>query len=231
MDTLTWRWQSHVTKTIFKLLLFNLSGLKMKYPSFVVCLVVTSIVLLQGCGRSSESDSTFPEDFRATILEMKEKEQDIRRRIVADQTLWDSLAPEMVRLDSIHTVYLKEVVAKYGWPDTLLAGKDGVQAAFLIVQHSPDYAFQEDVLPMLKKSYEDGMIRGGSLALLTDRILVHQGKPQLYGSQAYKNDGDDVWRFRPIEDSLNLDKRREEMGMIPYADYVKLLSQNYKTAK
>ena len=35
----------------------------------------------------------------------------------------------------------------------------------------------------------------------------------------------------PIEDEANIDKRRAEMGLMPFADYVKVILDRYQKAK
>jgi hypothetical protein len=56
--------------------------------------------------------------------------------------------------------------------------------------------------------------------MMTDRDLVYQGKPQLYGTQLLTRDG--ITAFEPIEDIERLDERRAGMGLGPIADYMKL---------
>lgn len=53
---------------------------------------------------------------------------------------------------------------------------------------------------------------------MTDRDLVHQGKPQLYGTQLTTIDG--ITAFDPIEDIEHLDERRASMGLGSIASYM-----------
>jgi hypothetical protein len=53
---------------------------------------------------------------------------------------------------------MKEIVKRYGWPGPELVGADGAHAAFLLVQHSPDLAFQQAMLPLVRRSYESGKL-------------------------------------------------------------------------
>ena len=123
---------------------------------------------------------------------------------------------------------MKEIVKKHGWPKPELVGPDGVQAAFLIVQHA-EHEFQKEMLPHVKKAFQDGAIPGQSYALLLDRVLVGDGKPQVYGTQAksiQEWDGETP-TLQPIEDEANVDKRRAEVGLSPLAEYRELLKQVY----
>lgn len=57
--------------------------------------------------------------------------------------------------------------------------------------------------------------------MLTDRMLLAQGKPQRYGSQFLIKDG--VPTLHPTEDRVGLDARRAAMGLAPIADYACVL--------
>ena len=65
--------------------------------------------------------------------------------------------------------------------------------------------------------------------MLLDRVLVGEGKPQVYGTQGKRFED---WKgkepeLEPIEDEANVDKRRAEVGLPPLAEYVKFLKQMY----
>jgi Family of unknown function (DUF6624) len=85
------------------------------------------------------------------------------------------------------------------------------------------------MLPLVEAAYRQKKLQGQDYALLLDRVLVAEGKPQIYGTQA-KNF--DQWKggepvFDPIEDEANVDKRRAEVGLFPMAEYRRLLKQWY----
>ncbi len=79
------------------------------------------------------------------------------------------LLKNMRLIDTRNTDRLKETVEQYSWVTEDSVGKKGVSAAFLIVQHSPDYKFQEEMLPLLKQSFlNGGGITGQEFALLIE---------------------------------------------------------------
>jgi len=91
---------------------------------------------------------------------------------------------EMLRIDSTNASWLEGYVARSGWPTTAQVGKEAVNAAFLIVQHAVhDTAFMRAMLPHIEESYRRGDLDGGAVAMLTDRLEVKAGRPQLYGTQ------------------------------------------------
>jgi hypothetical protein len=63
-----------------------------------------------------------------------------------------------------------------------------------------------------------GDAKGESVALLTDRGAGHEGRKQAYGSQFT-----DECEPEPIEDPEHVDERRKAMGLVPIAEYRKVL--------
>jgi hypothetical protein len=166
---------------------------------------------------------------RRELLQRLEQDQAIRQEWTKSGV--DHPDPKvgerMAAIDAQDTARVKEIVkAHHGWPGPDLVGVDGTEAAFLLVQHADaDPAFQKEMLPLVEKAVRAGDLRGSEYALLTDRVLVAEGKPQIYGTQMIVQGKALV--PRPIADEAHLDKRRAEMGMEPFAEYLKELKDFY----
>lgn len=134
-----------------------------------------------------------------------------------------SLASE---IDDLHTQTLKEMLTLHGWPNKTLVGEKGIQAAFLLVRHSNDLAFQQDMLPLIIQSYldKDG-IAGQDVAQFTDKVSIKLGKKQVFGTQAEWVDGQVV--FAPIKNEESVNLLRAQMGMSSLAEYKKTLETFY----
>ena len=127
----------------------------------------------------------------------------------------------MMRTDSSNTTWLKTHVEHWGWPTVAQVGKEAVNSAFLIVQHAVhDTAFMRAMLPAIQESHRRGDLDGGAVAMLTDRVEVKAGRPQIYGTQLSLKDG--RWVLDPIADSAGVDARRKQMGLPPLADYLRM---------
>lgn len=174
---------------------------------------------------------------RLELLEMEAEDQVFRFTLLTRQNLLRPDSPESnaarALLDELHkvdernTARLKEIVAQHGWPGKSLAGEGGASAAWLLVQHADaDPAFQRKCLDLMKPLLVKGEIEKRNFAYLTDRVLIAEGKKQLYGTQFTSKDGQFV--PQPIEDEANVDKRRQEMGLEPLAEYAKQLGQLYQ---
>lgn len=171
---------------------------------------------------------------RRELLNMASVDQAIRNEMIRKglDVRDGELELRMAAIDARNTNSVQDIVKRYGWPGPNLVGIDGTEAAFLIVQHST-YGVQKELFPLVEAAYRDGMLSGQSYALLLDRILVREGKPQVYGTQAR-----DVrqWTgneptFEPIEDEVNVDRRRAEVGLPSLSEYREFLKRMYFPAK
>ncbi len=128
-------------------------------------------------------------------------------------------------IDSCNLVLIEKLIAKYGWPGKSFVGFSGNYTVFLVIQHA-GLATQEKYLPLLEASVDAGESRPADLAYLQDRILMRQGKKQLYGSQiVYNNTGDQV--LYPIEDEKNVNVRRAKVGLPPLEEYAERFGIDY----
>lgn len=126
---------------------------------------------------------------------------------------------EMMNVDARHTARMKEIVKEYGWPTVRMVGSEGATAAWLLVQHADaDPTFQRTCLELMKK-LPVGEVSTVNLAYLTDRVLVNEGKKQVYGTQFWLQNG--KMAPRPIEDEENLEQRRKKAGMQPFSEYLR----------
>ena len=114
---------------------------------------------------------------------------------------------------------MERIINKYGWPKATDFGGVGVGAAFLIIQHS-NLELQKKYLPLLEVAAKTKEANWEEVALMTDRILTAENKPQIYGSQVTYNEKTKQYELFPIKDPEYVDKRRAEKGMIPLKDYV-----------
>jgi hypothetical protein len=180
------------------------------------------------------------ESLRKELLRLMEEDQAARKKFIewlSRQSKVDMkngmagdhpVARSIREIDRKNIARMKEIVDKYGWPGKSLVGADGANAAWLLVQHADqDRPFQKKCLELVKAAFKQGEATGQQLAYLTDRVLVGEGKKQIYGSQFQQKDGKLL--PSPIEDEANVDKRRKEVGLNPLAEYAKQVAETYKS--
>lgn len=128
---------------------------------------------------------------------------------------------EVSRIDAENTAWLKRVVQQQGWPAYSAVGVDAGDAAWLMAQHADaDPSFQRLCLDLMRALPANEMSQS-SLAMLTDRVLLAEGKGQVYGTQFVVKNGQ--WVPRDLDDPDNVDTRRAEVGLPPLAEYKEML--------
>ena len=101
-------------------------------------------------------------------------------------------------------------------------------AAFLILQHS-ELPTQEKYLTMFKEAAKSGEARKADAAMLEDRVLMRQGKKQIYGTQLQSNAESNGKLFVfPIDDELHVDERRSGVGLPPLKEYLEHFGREYE---
>ena len=129
-------------------------------------------------------------------------------------------------IDSCNLAQVENLISKFGWMGKSVIGVRGNYTLWLVIQHA-DLATQEKYLPMIEKSVELGESRVIDLAYLRDRVLMRQGKKQIYGTQVVP-DKYGGQNFHPIEDEANVNVRRAEVGMEPIEEYARYFGIDYK---
>lgn len=170
---------------------------------------------------SDESGVEWRNDsLRRVLLSLAERDQAVRQNFGARITD-TNYVKQLLSLDSLLAATMTGILERYGLPMRSMVGPEGSDAGMLIVQHN--WSLQERVLAMAK-SAPRGQISPEKLAILEDRVLVHQGKPQRFGSQ-FSAGTDGVFKFASLADTTKLDARRAAVGMPPMRAYVCMMEE------
>lgn len=162
---------------------------------------------------------------RAELIEMGREDQRVRTGLTPEMIADTAFVRRLMRTDSALSIRLREMIETHGWPDAERVGQSAVHAAFLIVQHSPFDDFRQAMLPHVEQDAKAGVLDAQDYAAMVDRIRTHRGEPQLYGTQYSLVDG---YLIRdPVENADDLERRREELGLMPVAEYERLLADFY----
>ena len=121
--------------------------------------------------------------------------------------------------DSINLIKVEEILAEYGWLGSDIVGEEGNSILFLVIQHANTQT-QLKYLPMFREAVKNGNALAKDLALMEDRILLAQEEKQIYGSQLGIDMKTNEYLLSPMIDPDNVDKRREEVGLMPLAEYL-----------
>jgi hypothetical protein len=208
------------------------------YWSLFLVLVGSSTAIIS---RAQQAVGAPPanKSLQTKLLQMKTKDQRYRnelhdrmKQISSTSTQPSAALTAMFErqgeIDRKNMARLEEIIQRHGWPGKTLVGGEATNAAFLILQHS-SLSDQKKYFPLLKQGVTRNEVRPGDAAMLEDRILVGEGKKQIYGSHVHSG-SDTGWKLElhPIEDEEHVDERRARVGLMPLAEYLKEFGLEYK---
>lgn len=163
------------------------------------------------------------------LSRLYERDSAIRARFVKAGIGDTLLGKEMYLIDSLNTDTLKLLLGGRSWfSDQEISGKD-LERAFMLLQHSTDHDLQRNALPFIADQAKNGSLDRQSLAMLEDRVLVHDSLPQRYGTQLREVNGTLV--PYPIQDSSGVDQRRADMGLPTLEVYIEMVNAYYQKEK
>ena len=84
--------------------------------------------------------------------------------------------------DSINLLKTEKIIKKYGYPGKELVGEKLSNAVWYVIQHSK-LPIIEKYFPLMIKAQENGDLSKQQIAMMKDRMLMYQGKEQIYGTQ------------------------------------------------
>ncbi len=130
--------------------------------------------------------------------------------------IWEVLA----KSDEENLIVVEDLLNKYGWLGRSSIGYRGEITLFLVVQHAP-LAKQKKYVELMKAAVAKNEASAINLAYLEDRILVNEGKKQVYGTQVIFNKSTAKYEVLPVIDERRLNERRLKLGLQPIEDYLK----------
>lgn len=190
----------------------------------------------------------------SVLQRVHDDDQDVRRNftVMLQSNNADSILAYQERMeetDSRCRAIVFPILDSVGIPDGLT--EKAREALFLVVQHS-DVEHQRKYIDLFDAAAKKGLVAHADVATMRDRILMHEGRPQIYGTQTFTpnrtitinsdggkriaDDGEDnggetfasqptayLW---PVESADVLDARRAEVGLPPMDTYIELFRQS-----
>lgn len=190
----------------------------------------------------------------SVLQHVHDDDQDVRRNftVMLQSNNADSILAYQERMeetDSRCRAIVFPILDSVGIPDGLT--EKAREALFLVVQHS-DVEHQRKYIDLFDAAAKKGLVARADVATMRDRILMYEGRPQIYGTQTFTpnrtiiinsdggkriaDDGEDnggevsvsqptayLW---PVESADGLDARRAEVGLPPMDTYIELFRQS-----
>lgn len=168
--------------------------------------------------------------YNRILEEVYDKDQEVRKWTMLSSLSslsYDEIvtySTEMALLDSLNQATVFGILDKEGWPARL--SDKANQAIWLVIDHS-DLATRRKYLDLVKAKAEEGVLDKSDYATLNDRVLMEEGKPQIYGTQI-KITGTIIFGEEqtlpmylwPVEDPAALDSLRSSIGLPPIEEYL-----------
>lgn len=180
-------------------------------------LLLILTILVVGCSQSAKESAQAPnyDSLRIVLEGMVSEEQEVRKMLM-DSGGFNSpgagpIISKMMEIDSRNQAQLNLILEKYGWIGSSKIGEEAAGAFFFIIQHSNEEMMSK-WFPTLDSLSKLGEANPRYAAMMEDRLLMWQGKKQIYGTQASDFRPDKQMAIWPIVDPAGVNERRAKIG-------------------
>ena len=189
----------------------------------VVCFLSAAIV--------TAAAQTPQRDVDSLLCAVRERDQQLRQDLMdyysrgdVDSVLWCSTQIEAADAENQRVVF--GILDAGGWPEGL--SEEANSAIFLVVDHA-DVEAQKRYYRDVAKAARRGVIGRSSQLTLRDRILMYEGKRQVYGTQtvSFARGDSTVCYVWPVARPKSLDRRRSRVNLPPMDEYVGMVGQGF----
>lgn len=131
---------------------------------------------------------------------------------------------------------IEEIISKYGYPSKKIIGEPTNKAIWYIIQHADKKVIQKH-FPLIQKAGKEKELPMTLVAMMHDRLLMYQGKEQVYGTQGTSkevlnlktNKTEWISFIWPIKEPEKVNSLRKTIGFTTtIEEYAKMLDINYK---
>ena len=153
------------------------------------------------------------------LLSMQKEDQRVLQELIDSGELGTvEYHPRIKVIHEKNNARIKEIINSHGWPGISAVGKEGSEAAWLIVQHAVlDTKFMNQCLTLLQGAVSQSEAEGWCFAYLQDRVLTMSGKLQIYGTQ-HDIDENGLAYPLPIQEPEKVEALRKEVGLEPLSE-------------
>jgi hypothetical protein len=154
------------------------------------------------------------ESLEKALLDMEARDRTVRAELTAHGALDHHYHQRLEELHRANASRLRQMIAIFGWPGTMLVGTRGAQAAWRIALHSmAEPQFMRQCRDLLNAASENGDVPRWQFAMLDDRVRVYEGRAQHYGTQLRQ--GADGLEPYPLENESRVNSMRMQVGLPP----------------
>ena len=189
----------------------------------VVCFLSAAVV--------TAAAQTPQRDVDSLLRAVRERDQKLRQDMMdyysrgdVDSVLWCSAQIEAADAENQRLVF--GILDAGGWPEGL--SEEANSAIFLVVDHAEVEA-QRRYYRCVARAARRGVIGRSSQLTLRDRILMYEGKRQVYGTQtvSFARGDSTVCYVWPVVRARSLDRRRSRVNLPPMDEYVGMVGEGF----
>ena len=147
-------------------------------------------------------------DDQSTRSQIRSNEEKYGRNSKQMRVFWKSI----LKKDSINLIKVSKILDTQGWPSKKRIGTRGTSTIFLVIQHG-NQKVKLKYLSMIQEALKKNWLPKRQYAMFYDRLLLGQGKRQVYGTQLAMSKESKKPYILPLDNARNIDKIRAEMGL------------------
>jgi hypothetical protein len=141
------------------------------------------------------------------------------RKTGRNSSVHEALLNYQYMIHEMNQKELETLITAKGWPRIKDVGREAAMAAYLVIQHS-NSELQKKYLPVVKTICEAKELPWERYAMMYDRSLFNENKPQKFGTHTKYNEKTNSEELYPLEDESKVDEWRKEIGLAPLAEYL-----------
>lgn len=214
-------------KALLKVLIVVSSILLWSHTAFAQSCVTHDEVSAMIARLNSSPSVALNKKLREELLKLRYKDDESLHAYMTEPQQNKKAKQRLDQVREKNSARLCQILKTFGWPTTNLVGADGVKAAFSVLQNSPSYRLQFELLRLIVAAVKQNEIDKEHFAGFFDRMRVRAGLKQVFGTQASIVNG--LLVLVPIEAEAQVDARRSQMDLPPLAEYLRSLERTYRT--
>jgi len=182
-------------------------------------------------GQTSDS-LEFNKELSNSIIRMGKLDQTASGLPINEMT-WDEFTIYKDSIFHLNYSQIKTIFNSHGYLGYKEIGQSAETYYWVIIQHCDfDITFQSNVLVSMKTQVDKNNANSRHYGLLYDRVMINSSKKQLYGTQVQYNAETGQAYPKSLEDSLNVNLHRKELGFESLEKYLnKMTISHYNMNK
>jgi hypothetical protein len=180
-------------------------------------------VLRRKINRALQSKGDLMEIPEVTI-NCEEKANILQTAFEQDQNMRRSGSKIDPEIDKQNIITIVNFIEQCGLPTLQEVNFEQMAGIWLVLQHAPPY-YQKKYIPLIEEASKKGDISPAVVATMKDRALMHEGKPQIFGTQIEKG------QLYLLYEPEFVDQRRADIGLEPLAEYLQNFSIEFSVSQ